>query len=450
MPWKQTIKAAAVTESYFILATSDARVHCVNYRGLVSLTHTFHMSADVEAIAAGPALMLRRPQSGTTLKRLQFNEVMIFCVDVLGRVHIATMRQGPPRTKGRRATGQCGEYQSQYFGEMIGSWLPHKPGSWVEGEVVEALRQQDLGRLHPQTGSSIVINCKVGRSHSTKSEVGGGTPGMPTLDTVTGCAVSIVLLEQYSVLVTADDEGIVRLWDISSAVAHCLDEGVAGAPVLITLWRLIDREVIFFGTAKHPTLNLPMLFTATNDLQVTLWSADGYALGTLSTGREVDEASGGRRFGLLPYKLLSEDTTGALWANFLAYMEQAAAEDAQRASRLHTCRCPTVASNVLHWEEAAMGQPPSQVNFLLGRRMSHGSRSSTILPQLGPTAAVAFCRTSKESGCTLSTITRRDKEEIDDPEEPGSSIVKPSYKRLITRTVAPFSLRRTGGAFLPH
>ncbi|RNF09689.1 hypothetical protein TraAM80_02044 [Trypanosoma rangeli] len=447
MPWKQTIRAVAVTESYFILATSDARVHCVNYRGIVSLTHTFHMSVDVEAIVAVPALMLRRPQKGMTLKELQFNEVMIFCVDVVGRVHIATMRQGPPRTRGRHATGQCGERHPQFFGEMIGSWLSHKPGSWVEGEVVEVLRQQDLGRFPLQKRSSVVLNCKGGLSHSMRSELGGGTLGMPALDTVTGCAVSIVLLEQYSVLVTADDEGTVRLWDVGSAVAHCLDEGVADAPVLITVWRRIDREVIFFGAAKHPTLNLPLLFTATNDLQVTLWSADGYALGTLSTGREVDEASGGRRFGLVPYRLLSADTTEALWANFLAYMEQAHAADAQRVSRLRTRRCSTVAPNVLHWEDASMGQPPSQANFLLGRRVS---RSSVILPQLGPTASAAFCCTSKEGVCTHSTFTHRDKEKIDDPEEPGSSIVKPSYQRLITRTVAPFSLRRTGGAFLPH
>uniref|UniRef100_A0A146KSV4 Uncharacterized protein n=1 Tax=Lygus hesperus TaxID=30085 RepID=A0A146KSV4_LYGHE len=35
--------------------------------------------------------------------------------------------------------------------------------------------------------------------------------------------------------------------------------------------------------------------------EVILWSADGVMLGTLATGRELDDLSCGKRFGLNPY-----------------------------------------------------------------------------------------------------------------------------------------------------
>ncbi|RNF07623.1 uncharacterized protein Tco025E_07406 [Trypanosoma conorhini] len=459
LPWKQTIKALTVTETHFILATSDARVHCVTYRDQASLTHTFHMSAAVEAIVARPALMLRRPsEAGTTPKGVQSSEVVVFFADFSGRVHIATIRRGFPGMRGKHATGelvgpteQRGRHHSQFFGEVIGSWLPHKRESWVEGGSVEALRQQDpgpfpvLSRARP----SFSVNCAGNPSHSLNTEPRVGTPGMPALDTVTGRDVSIVLLEQYSVLVTADDEGIVRLWDVGSAVAHCLDEEIADPPVLITLWRLLDREVIFFGTTRHPTLNLPLLLAATGDLVLTIWSADGAVLGTLSTGREVDEASGGRRFGLLPYKLLSPDTTGALWAKFLAYMERAAAAEAAPVSRLRASRRSTFTPSILLRGEAAVGQRLSQINAPRSQRPSCRPLPSIFLPHLVSATFTAFSRTPRDSVCPQSSI-HPGKDKIGDPKTPSRSIVKPSYQGLITRTTSPFSLRRTGATFPPH
>ncbi|EKF27023.1 hypothetical protein MOQ_009265 [Trypanosoma cruzi marinkellei] len=457
--WNQIIKTTAITETHFIVATSDARVHFINYRGLVSITHTFQMPAAVEAIIAKPAFMLKNHFSEEGFKGSQSKEFVTFFADVSGRVHIAAMRGCHSNTSGKHS--QCGHktsteqrefYYSQFTGEMIGSWLPRKPESWMGTQVEERLRQQEFGRLQSRNGkrSSILISSRTRHTRTSIIDIRFGAQEMSLPDPMTSIAVNIVFFDQYNVLVTLDEEGIVRFWNVSGTVAHYLDDSLASSPVLVATWRIPEREVIFFAAASHPTLHLPLLLTATSDLRVTLWTADGISLGTLSTGRETDEASGGRRFGLRPYRLFSEDTTAELWAKFMTDLERSVFSDTLKDSPVRLRRRSQVTLTFSQKKEG-MEKPPSQLNFRRASQYMWRSRPSVSLSHVDVTDDIAIVRSQRGSSNSQSIKSDDDKySSFDERCEAGiKSIVKPIYQGLVTCTASSFSLKKTGVVSLP-
>ncbi|PWU87933.1 hypothetical protein C4B63_82g94 [Trypanosoma cruzi] len=457
--WNQIIKATAITELHFIVATSDARVHFITYRGLVSVTHTFHMPAAVEAIITKPAFMLRGRFTEEGIKSSQSKEFITFFADVSGRVHIAAMRGCTSNTNGKHSQGghmtlteQREGYYSQVSVEMIGSWLPRKPESWIGTQLEERFRQQEIGRLQSRTGkrSSILNTSRTKHARTSIVDHRFLSQDMSLPDPVISSAVNIVFLDHHNVLVTLDEEGTVQFWNVSGAVAHYLDDSLASSPVLIATWQIPEQEVIFFGAASHPTLHLPLLLTATSDLQVTLWSADGIALGTLSTGREADEASGGRRFGLRPYRLLSEDTTAELWAKFITHMDRMVLSDTLKDSPLRLRRRSQVTLTFSQRREG-VERRPSQLNVRRASQHSWRPRPSVSLTHVDSTEETAIVRSQRGSNNSQSFQSDDDKYSGFDErcETDIRSIVKPVYQSLVKCTDSSFSLKKTGVVSLP-
>eukprot|EP00796_Vickermania_ingenoplastis_P006517 gene6517-4694_t len=91
-------------------------------------------------------------------------------------------------------------------------------------------------------------------------------------------------------------------------------------PVLINEWHAHSHGFTCLDGLEHPHLMLPVVVTSGPDHHLLMWSCDGYAIGSLATGRQIDDTSGGRRFGLLPYVFQqSPADVISKWEKFLDY-----------------------------------------------------------------------------------------------------------------------------------
>lgn len=165
---------------------------------------------------------------------------------------------------------------------------------------------------------------------------------------------------EFECLVTGDELGHVKLWDVGGVIystqrgegsgkvtselpSQCFSapllmqhghhpstssfEEVPPArssypPYLINSWHAHRDGFTCLEGIVHPTLQLPLILTAGPLHHLFLWSADGRLVGSLATGRKIDNISGGRRFGLLEYALGYSSTLNSLvekWKEFLSY-----------------------------------------------------------------------------------------------------------------------------------
>lgn len=151
----------------------------------------------------------------------------------------------------------------------------------------------------------------------------------------------------FCVLVTGDERGGIKLWDMNGVL---LSGGRGGgqenstttpesspplsrqhtfstepdrySPVLISEWNVHSQGFTCLSGIDHPHLLLPVVVTCTPDHFCVLWSADGYALGSFAVGRYIDDTSGGRRFGLMPYLFKKKsEFLGEKWSKFLDYFK---------------------------------------------------------------------------------------------------------------------------------
>ncbi|ORC89286.1 uncharacterized protein TM35_000132900 [Trypanosoma theileri] len=265
MRQQQIIRATSVTETRLLLATSDACVHVVEYQGLVTHTHTFSLSAEVETIIARTVIVTTNNghdedlNNNTPISSVG-NEVAFFS-DVTGRVHIVLMHRSSPIHGERpfedllRRRSKEAMYTSC---EEIGSWCPRKPHSWIMAQG-RAKVQRGTGEYcrRPRTRSTSLDFLFPGdephqhhhshshhshrhhhyhnhplQQHSYGEEVQKEKKEDPnhvmpftdtddalSLQTAPSNAVLIAYFDRQQVLVTADDTGEICLWDVSGILA---------------------------------------------------------------------------------------------------------------------------------------------------------------------------------------------------------------------------------------
>lgn len=72
-------------------------------------------------------------------------------------------------------------------------------------------------------------------------------------------------------------------------------------PQLIHSWYAHAHGLTCLSGMIHPVVRLPVILTCGADSHLWWWSCDGVLLGSFATARQLDDRSGGRRFGLIPY-----------------------------------------------------------------------------------------------------------------------------------------------------
>ncbi|CAD2219143.1 hypothetical protein ADEAN_000663600 [Angomonas deanei] len=318
---------------WLFVSFANATVSLFDITRMTCLLVTFQLPSggDLEALHVSTF----RPPKGETPSRLkkadESNHLLVFGGNSEGMLCID---EAIPNASQEIETDDGMNYTSatKEIFNIIGEWSATLKDSstwrWIKGK--RFLRQ---GAIPPPTQKDPSSPTrKLLRSKESPTRLNGLLSGVST-------ATHLYFSPEHLVLFVGTDRGDVKLWDVAGVIkaggrraerdrgrmedaSRTVRPTASYPPVLITEWHAHKSGFTAWMGFLHPVTQLPVLMTGGTDRRVFLWSADGVPLGSLSTGRQMDDRSGGKRFGLDPFLPPQEVREEAQWPIFAAYLQQ--------------------------------------------------------------------------------------------------------------------------------
>lgn len=147
---------------------------------------------------------------------------------------------------------------------------------------------------------------------------------------LSSCVVLVEIVKNFDVLLTADEKGVITLWDLRPCLKHCavyvsdpvLAPHISHPPILVTWWRAHEEEITSMAVIEDRDAGGQYfsILSASNDKTIRLWSADGILLGSLALGREQSAETLPQ--GVSPYLFNARSPPREHWSKFCAYLER--------------------------------------------------------------------------------------------------------------------------------